>query len=93
MMPVLAIIANLVGWFGGAIVCKYTHLIGIEPVAYFATMRRYMDFDDIINGLVKAEVFGCRRGPGLLRHRAQHPRRSARDRRRRNARRGRPRSS
>ncbi len=58
MMPVLAIIANLVGWFGGAIVCKYTHLISIEPVAYFATMRRYMDFDDIINGLVKAEVFG-----------------------------------
>lgn len=58
MMPVLAIIANLVGWFGGAIVCQYTHLIGIEPAAYFATMRRYMDFDDIINGLVKAEVFG-----------------------------------
>jgi phospholipid/cholesterol/gamma-HCH transport system permease protein len=58
MMPVLGIIANLVGWFGGAIVCIYTHLIGIEPAAYFATMRRYMDFDDIINGLVKAEVFG-----------------------------------
>lgn len=58
MMPVLAIIGNLVGWFGGAIVCKYTHLISIEPAAYFATMRRYMDFDDIINGLVKAEVFG-----------------------------------
>src|SRR3990172_8407649 len=25
MMPVLAIIANLCGWYGGALVCQYTH--------------------------------------------------------------------
>jgi phospholipid/cholesterol/gamma-HCH transport system permease protein len=58
MMPVLAIIADLVGWFGGAIVAKYTHFISIEPESYFATMRQYMDFGDVWNGLVKAEIFG-----------------------------------
>lgn len=58
MMPVLTIIADLVGWFGGAIVAKYTHFISIEPASYFATMRQYMDFDDVLNGLIKAEVFG-----------------------------------
>jgi phospholipid/cholesterol/gamma-HCH transport system permease protein len=58
MVPVLTIIADLVGWFGGAIIAKYTAFIAIEPTAYFATMRRYMDFDDVLNGLIKAEVFG-----------------------------------
>jgi phospholipid/cholesterol/gamma-HCH transport system permease protein len=58
MMPVLAIIADLVGWFGGAIIAKYTPSIAIDPPAYFAAMRRFMDFEDVFNGLVKAEVFG-----------------------------------
>ncbi|MES2697948.1 MAG: ABC transporter permease [Verrucomicrobiota bacterium] len=58
MMPVLTIIANLVGWFGGAIVAKYTHFIAIDPPAYFAAMRNAMDFGDVLNGLIKAEVFG-----------------------------------
>src|SRR5215510_7187841 len=31
MVPVLAIIADLVGWFGGAIVSKYTPFIAIDP--------------------------------------------------------------
>lgn len=58
MVPVLAIIANLVGWFGGAIVSKYTSFISIDPPAYFSALRRFMEFDDIMNGLIKAEVFG-----------------------------------
>lgn len=58
MVPVLAIIANLVGWYGGAIVAKYTNFIAIEPPAYFAAMRQFMKFSDVLNGLVKAEVFG-----------------------------------
>jgi phospholipid/cholesterol/gamma-HCH transport system permease protein len=58
MMPVLTIIADLVGWFGGAIVAKYTAFISIEPASYFATMRQYMDFGDVMNGLIKAEAFG-----------------------------------
>ena len=58
MMPVLAIIADLVGWFGGAIVSKYTQSIAIEPEAYFSVLRRFMVFEDVLNGLIKAEVFG-----------------------------------
>lgn len=58
MVPVLAIIANLVGWFGGAIVSKYTDFIAIDPPAYFAALRRFMEFKDVLNGLIKAEVFG-----------------------------------
>jgi len=58
MMPVLTIIADLVGWFGGAIVSKYTKIIAIDPEAYFAVLRQYTAFKDVINGLIKAEIFG-----------------------------------
>ena len=58
MVPVLAIIANLVGWFGGAIISKYTHFIAIDPPTYFAALRRFMEFKDVANGLIKAEIFG-----------------------------------
>ena len=58
MMPVLTIIANIVGWFGGAIVCKYTGFISVDPEEYFASLRHYMKFKDVIDGVEKAEVFG-----------------------------------
>lgn len=58
MMPVLTIIADLVGWFGGAIVSKYTKIIAIDPEAYFAVLRQYTAFKDVLNGLIKAEIFG-----------------------------------
>jgi phospholipid/cholesterol/gamma-HCH transport system permease protein len=58
MVPVLALIGDLVGWFGGALVSKYTSIISIEPEAYFAVLRRYTHFKDVVNGLVKAEIFG-----------------------------------
>jgi phospholipid/cholesterol/gamma-HCH transport system permease protein len=58
MVPVLALIGDLVGWFGGALVSKYTSIISIEPEAYFAVLRNYTKFKDVLNGLVKAEIFG-----------------------------------
>ena len=58
MMPVLAIIGDLVGWFGGALVAKYTTFISIEPEAYFSVLREFTKFKDVLNGLIKAEVFG-----------------------------------
>jgi phospholipid/cholesterol/gamma-HCH transport system permease protein len=58
MVPVLAIIADLVGWFGGAIVAKYVSFISIEPEGYFSVLRRYMQFKDVTNGMIKAEIFG-----------------------------------
>ena len=58
MVPVLALIGDLVGWFGGALVSKYTSIISIEPEAYFAVLRHYTHFSDVLNGLIKAEIFG-----------------------------------
>jgi len=58
MMPVLTIIGILIGWFGGAVVCKYVDFIGIEPEAYFAALRSFMQFKDVGTGILKAEIFG-----------------------------------
>ncbi len=58
MMPVLAIIANLCGWYGGALVCQYTHSISVDSEAYFSALKAFMKPRDIVDGLVKAEFFG-----------------------------------
>jgi phospholipid/cholesterol/gamma-HCH transport system permease protein len=58
MMPVLTAIANLCGWFGGALVCKYTGFISVEPDSYFAALKRFMEVKDVCDGLIKSEVFG-----------------------------------
>jgi len=58
MMPVLTLIANLCGWYGGAIVSQYTTFISVDNEAYFAALKRYMEWKDVWDGLVKAEVFG-----------------------------------
>ena len=58
MMPVLAIVANLCGWYGGALVCQYTHTISVDSESYFAALKAFMKPRDIVDGLVKAEVFG-----------------------------------
>lgn len=58
MMPVLALIANLCGWYGGALVCQYTHFIAVDSEAYFAALKRYMEWTDVTDGLLKAETFG-----------------------------------
>lgn len=58
MMPVLAIIANLVGWFGGALICQYVDFIALAPEKYFETLRQYTQFKDVWDGIIKAEIFG-----------------------------------
>jgi len=58
MMPVLAIIANLCGWYGGALVCQYTHSISVDSESYFTALKAYMVPHDVVDGLLKAEVFG-----------------------------------
>ena len=58
MMPVLAIIANLCGWYGGALVCEYTHSISVDSEAYFTALKEFMKPHDVTDGLIKAEVFG-----------------------------------
>lgn len=58
MMPVLTIIAVLLGWFGGAIVSEHVGFIGLDPTAYWSSLKAVTEFKDVLNGLIKAEVFG-----------------------------------
>jgi phospholipid/cholesterol/gamma-HCH transport system permease protein len=58
IMPVLTILANIIGWFGGAVVCYYVDFIGLSPDQYFQSLRQFVSVDDIVDGLIKAEVFG-----------------------------------
>jgi phospholipid/cholesterol/gamma-HCH transport system permease protein len=58
MMPVLVIVADLVGWFGGAIVSSYVGFISISSETYFAALRDSVKIRDLTDGLVKGEVFG-----------------------------------
>ncbi|HZZ57377.1 MAG TPA: ABC transporter permease [Opitutaceae bacterium] len=58
MMPVLVMIANLVGWFGGAIVSRFVGMISISSDEYFAALRGSVKIHDVADGLAKGEVFG-----------------------------------
>lgn len=58
IMPVLTMIGNIIGWFGGAVVCAYVGMIGVEPEMYFQSLKQYLTPGDVIDGLIKAEVFG-----------------------------------
>lgn len=58
MMPVLTLIANLCGWYGGALISQYTNFISVDSEAYFAALKRFMLWRDVWDGVVKAEVFG-----------------------------------
>lgn len=58
IMPVLTVLANVVGWFGGAVVCHYVDFIGIDATQYFRSLTTYVSAKDFLDGLIKAEVFG-----------------------------------
>lgn len=58
VMPVLTMLANLIGWFGGAVVCEYVGFIGLSADEFFRNLQSYVTFDDVLDGLIKAEVFG-----------------------------------
>jgi phospholipid/cholesterol/gamma-HCH transport system permease protein len=56
MLPILTIISDFVGIIGGYLVG--VKLLGVNEGAYINKMVKYVDLDDIYNGLVKAAVFG-----------------------------------
>ena len=58
MMPPLTLIGILCGWYGGALVSQYTHSISVDNEAYFAALKNFMKWQDVVDGLLKAEVFG-----------------------------------
>jgi len=56
MVPILTIIADFVGIIGGYFVG--VKLLGITEGIFINKMVKYIDLEDIYNGLVKAAVFG-----------------------------------
>lgn len=58
LMPVLAMVGNVIGWIGGALVCKYVGFIGVSPEAYWQSLKLYLTVGDVMDGLIKAEIFG-----------------------------------
>src|SRR4029077_12899901 len=56
MMPLLVIMADGVGIFGGYLVSVV--LMGANPVSYMDNTYQFMDVSDVTTGLIKAAVFG-----------------------------------
>ena len=56
MLPVLVVVADVIGVFGGYLVGVYK--LGFNPAAYLKRTFDYLAFDDVFSGLVKSAVFG-----------------------------------
>src|SRR5579863_1281377 len=56
MLPLLVVVADVIGVFGGYLVGVYK--LGFNPAAYLKRTYDYLTFDDVYSGLVKSSVFG-----------------------------------
>ncbi len=56
MLPILVLIADIIGIFGGYVVAVYK--LGFNPATYLHSTWTYLEPLDVISGLVKAAVFG-----------------------------------
>jgi phospholipid/cholesterol/gamma-HCH transport system permease protein len=55
-MPLLVLIADIIGVAGGYLVASYK--LGFNPNAYLTSTMDYLKTEDVVSGLVKAAVFG-----------------------------------
>jgi phospholipid/cholesterol/gamma-HCH transport system permease protein len=56
MLPLLVIVANIIGVFGGYLVSVFK--LGFNPATYLQSTWQALEAGDVISGLVKASVFG-----------------------------------
>jgi len=56
MLPLLVLIADVIGVFGGYIVS--IHKLGFNPTTYLKRTFEYLEALDVVSGLVKASAFG-----------------------------------
>ncbi|CAO5680441.1 MAG: Intermembrane phospholipid transport system permease protein MlaE [Holosporales bacterium] len=56
MLPVLVLIADIIGVFGGYLVAVYK--LGFNPSTYLQQTVKYLKMDDVLSGLIKAGAFG-----------------------------------
>jgi phospholipid/cholesterol/gamma-HCH transport system permease protein len=55
-MPMLVIVADIIGVFGGYLVGVFR--FGFNPTVYLTNTAQYLETRDVLSGLVKAAVFG-----------------------------------
>jgi phospholipid/cholesterol/gamma-HCH transport system permease protein len=56
MLPLLVVVADIIGVFGGYIVGIYK--LGFSPYEYINNTFEFLETEDVVSGLVKAAVFG-----------------------------------
>lgn len=56
VLPILVLVANVIGVFGGFLIA--TQRLGFNIANYLSITRRYLEWDDLLSSLVKAAVFG-----------------------------------
>jgi phospholipid/cholesterol/gamma-HCH transport system permease protein len=56
MLPILVLVADVIGVFGGYIVGVYK--LGFNPANYIRQSWDFLEYMDVVSGLVKAGVFG-----------------------------------
>ena len=56
MLPLLVLVADIIGVFGGYLVSSYK--LGFNPASYIQRTLEFMQNKDVIAGLVKAAAFG-----------------------------------
>ena len=57
-LPILTIYVDVLGWFGGALVGSVNPRINVSFTTFFNNLRLFMEVRDVLDGLVKAMVFG-----------------------------------
>lgn len=56
MLPLLVLVADIIGVFGGYLVSVYR--LDFNPATYVRNTWQYLELMDVVSGLVKAAVFG-----------------------------------
>ncbi|PPR09834.1 MAG: putative phospholipid ABC transporter permease protein MlaE [Alphaproteobacteria bacterium MarineAlpha11_Bin1] len=56
MLPCCVLVADIIGVFGGYLIS--VHKLGFNPSVYIKNTWQYLEFMDVLSGLVKAAVFG-----------------------------------
>ena len=56
MLPLLVLVADVIGVFGGYLVAVYK--LGFNPSNYLQSTYDFMEMSDVVSGLVKASAFG-----------------------------------
>jgi len=56
-LPMLVVFSILTGWFGGAVVANYNHLMDIPFMVFFADLKDIVELSDVANGVFKSFCF------------------------------------